>query len=205
MAAASSKPWSAERSAPSTVMTRNGIATNVSAMTTAERREREREPEPLVEVLADEARCGRTPAAARRRRRPAAAPAAGSPGRAAARSPGTGARASTQASGTPSTSEIAVAATATISESRSASSDRLVGRGSAPSRPHGARTSRRDERQQQERSSAGDGTGAGERRAGPSGRSAAPRRSPRPSGDAGSGLLRSRRPSSTAWPGGDST
>ncbi len=33
--AASSKPWSAVRSAPSTVMMRNGIATNVSAITTA--------------------------------------------------------------------------------------------------------------------------------------------------------------------------
>ena len=35
VAAASSKPRSADRSAPSTVTTRNGMATNVSAMTTA--------------------------------------------------------------------------------------------------------------------------------------------------------------------------
>ena len=35
VAAASSKPWSAERSAPSTVMIRNGMATKVSAITTA--------------------------------------------------------------------------------------------------------------------------------------------------------------------------
>src|ERR1700723_1700813 len=35
VAAASSKPWSEERSAPSTVMIRNGMATKVSAITTA--------------------------------------------------------------------------------------------------------------------------------------------------------------------------
>ena len=35
VAAASSKPWSADRSAPSTVMIRKGMATKVSAITTA--------------------------------------------------------------------------------------------------------------------------------------------------------------------------
>ena len=34
VAAASSKPWSSPRNAPSTVTTRNGIATNASATTT---------------------------------------------------------------------------------------------------------------------------------------------------------------------------
>ena len=59
-------------------------------------------PEPVVEQLADQRRCGRARSPARRRRRPAAARAAPAPRRAAATRPGKPTRASTQASGVPS-------------------------------------------------------------------------------------------------------
>ena len=159
VAAASSNRVSRPRSAPSTVMTRNGIATNASATTT-----------PGVvngSVMPNQAsRYWPTMP-----RRPNASSSAMPPttggstsgtvtSARASRRPGNSARASSHASGTPTTNEIAVAAVAVTSESRSAS--RLVGRGQDldQARPTGrgpaARASGRREEQQRERRRDGD-------------------------------------------------
>src|SRR6266542_2885911 len=119
VAAASSKPWSAERSAPSTVMIRNGIATKVSAITTATGEKGIVTPNQEYRYLPSKpvrpnASSNATPpttggstsgsvTSARNSRCPAKLP-----------------RASTHASGTPMITAIAVAADAVHSDSTSA-------------------------------------------------------------------------------------
>ena len=101
-------------------MTRNGIATNVSAMTAPGRRERELDAEPVVEVLPDEAVAAERVEAARHHRRPAAAPSGATRAHATSARPGNSTRASTHASGTPNSTESAVAHSEHTTESRSA-------------------------------------------------------------------------------------
>src|SRR4051794_8827860 len=139
VAAASSYPWSAERKAPSTAMTRNGIATNVSAITTAA----------VVNgmVMPNHA-SRRSPTSPLRPRTSSSATPPTTGGSTSgnvtsarrSRSPGIVDRASTQASGTPRTSEMSIASVAVSSESQRASSTSSVPRTWVRS-PHGARTS----------------------------------------------------------------
>src|ERR1700729_4081818 len=116
VAAASSNPWSAERSAPSTVMIRNGMATKVSAITTAAGVNGMVSPNQVSSELP------------MKPVRPKASSSATPPttggstsGRVtsarSSRWPGKRPRASSHASGTPMTREIAVAVVAVHSES----------------------------------------------------------------------------------------
>ena len=180
--AASSKRRSSWRSAASTVITRNGIATNVWATTTAAVRERQPDVEPPVEVLAERGRAGRTRRTARRRRRPAAAPSTACTARARRRGPGTrrGPAATPAARRTGSRARSPTASRPI--DSRSAVRTRVLGEVRSHASPHGARHSRPrngsaknaigDEREHQRR--AGKALTSPARRVGHAAASAAP-------------------------------
>ena len=138
VAAASSYRGSAARSAPSTLITRKGIATKVSAITT---------PVVVKGRVMPKAESSQEPTIPRR---PSTSSSATPPttggstsGRVTSarisRRPGSSVRASSQASGTPRTRETAVAAVAQISDSRRASQTALLV-SCSDSPLHGART-----------------------------------------------------------------
>src|SRR3954447_21633920 len=140
VAAASSYRASAPRSAPSTLITRNGIATNASATTT---------PAVVNGRLIPNAESSQLPTRPRRPKTSSSATPPTTGGSTSGtvtsartrRRPGNSARASTQASGTPSSTQNPVATVAVCNDSRSAvSTPGSVSR--CGSVAHGARISR---------------------------------------------------------------